>query len=652
MAKKTKDQTIKELKLEVKNLRQIIAMMPGNVYWKNAKGIYLGCNSNVADILKLDNPEDIIGKQDEGLLGRELSIKTTSIDSIVIETRKEKCLEEIGFDINGNPATYLTRKTPLYTSKGKVKGILGVSFDITERKAMEENLKVAKLKAEAANRAKSKFLAMISHELRTPLSGILGFTELLKQLAVPDSKKNEYLKYINDSGQYLLSMINSLLDYNKLDTKKYELSLLPVNLKELIENSISMLSGNAKNKELIISLDYPVDAPKYVISDNRTLHQILINLIGNAIKFTAKGYIKVIVNNIHDSANTAKLQIMVADSGIGIPSHETKSIFKQFYQLGNVYTRKVSLTGTGLGLAIVKKLCKLLSATISVTSTPGKGSTFTITNTFKKISDDEFPWLPYATGVRILIINDSYKKNSLTRFLNNTSHEYTRTKEALNLLKSASQNLQPFEIVIIHSDLNDLKPSHLLKTIKTDNDLHQPMTVLVNENKTPTNKHAYFALPSSLKKLNTTTFQTYLKNAWEHWSRCKQQTSATSTDKLNPLVLLVEDNNLIQIIHKHMLEDLGCKVHVTASAKQALVLLKNSYDMLFIDIGLPDIAGFDLIKTIRTTENHKNAKTPIIVLTGYSEEEERQRCIRAGANDVSIKPISQTTLNDLLKTYL
>ncbi len=647
--KHSKDDIIKELQSEVESLRTIISMMPGNVYWKDIKGFYLGCNSNLSDILNLPTPLDIIGKKDEDLLGEELAQKASLIDPIVIHTQQEQCIEETGFDTNGISATYLTRKTPLYNSKGKVKGILGVSFDITERKIIEEKLRVAKQKAEAANRAKSKFLAMISHELRTPLAGILGFAELIKQPRLEIEKQHEYIKHIADSGTYLLSLINSLLNYNKLETKKFELTLLPLNLKELIKSSMTMLTVSAQNKNLKLSLAYEKNAPELIISDSRILHQILINLIGNAIKFTHKGFITITIKCISSTADKIKLQISIEDSGIGIPVHEQKSIFKQFYQLGSVYTRKTSLTGTGLGLAIVKKLVKIIGGDIKVKSTPGKGSVFYFAVNFKKVSPSSNPWLPYAARVRILIVQDIHKKNNLHSLFSNTLHEFTTSKDSLNTLIAAHQDMQPFDIIIIDSKLKETDPSELLKKIQNQSELYQPMPALIDSPQSSQCKKNFCNLMLPLVKTDYFNFQNQLKNAWEKWQKNTKLLKTKTSKSKNPHVLLVEDNTLIQIIHKHMLEDLGCTVDITESATRALEMLANNYDMLFVDIGLPDIAGFELIKTIRS---HKAIpQIPIIVLTGYSEEDERQRCLRAGANDVSVKPISKQTLENLINRH-
>jgi PAS domain S-box-containing protein len=649
MSPANKDEMIAALQAEVEALRTVISMTPGNVYWKDPEGNYLGCNKNVADVLQLATPEEIIGRSDADVIGPELAEEARKIDAEVLETKQEKCLEEYGFDSNGVPATYLTRKTPLIDRHGKVQGVLGISFDITDRKYIEEKLKIAKQKAEAANQAKSHFLAMISHELRTPLTSILGFASLLEQASLTIDKKLEFTKHIIDSGSYLLSLINSLLDYNKLETNKFELVQLPLNLKELAANVVSMLNVTASVKSLPLRFEYSDQVPELVLGNNRVLRQILINLIGNAIKFTDKGHVTTRVTCLKETATSAMLEISVEDTGAGISPEEQRHIFKRFTQLGNVYTRNSSLTGTGLGLAIVKKLVKLLGGKIRVQSTLNKGSTFYFTCTFPKITQHDAPWLPYAANVKILVVQDNPGDNYIHTLLANTLYDVVANDEAVNTLLSAQQGMQPFDIMIIdHAEKTD--SANLLDSLREQPDLKQPLPILISADTSLLSDNGNFStitlIPNSI---DVKKFQNDLKDAWEKW--LTQSKKSVQQIVAHPHVLLIEDNALIQIIHKHMLEELGCTVDITDSASSALEMLKRHYDLLFVDIGLPDIAGFELIQKIRA-HNNAMAQVPIVVLTGYSEEEERQHCMRVGANEISIKPVSKKTLEEILKRYM
>jgi two-component system, sensor histidine kinase and response regulator len=644
--------TIAQLKEEIAELKYIVSMTPGNVYWKDLTGRYLGCNKNLSEMLHLSSPDEIIGLTDKDLLELDTAEHIIEIDTEVLRSNKEKVVEEYGIDADKNPAVYLTVKTPLYDPNGKIKGLMGISFDITERKKMEEKLRIAKQKADAANRAKSQFLATISHELRTPLTSILGFSSMLEQTHLADTLKKEYNQHIINSGTYLLSLINSLLDYNKLETNKYELVHLPLNLKELTVHTINMLSGAAKLKSLPLLLEYEDDVPQQVMSNNRALRQILINLIGNAIKFTDRGQILISVRCLEKNNKNATLRISVQDTGVGIPPKEQQSIFRRFYQTGNIYTRNASLTGTGLGLAIVKKLVKLIGGKIAVNSTPNAGSEFYFIADFPIVSSKETPWLPFAATVKILVAQDDHPRNYIHTLLANSFYEVVSPRDTLNQLLAAQQSMRPYDIVMIDNNAENERAMKLFDDILNHSNIHQPLIILLTDTLPTAEEEQLF--PEIILKpaaLDVKIFQTELKLAWEKWLLNIKRKMLLLKPPKNPYVLLIEDNALIQIIHKAMLEDLGCKVDVADSAKNTFPLLENKYDILLIDIGLPDMAGFELIKKIRQ-EEQRGGQIPIIVLTGYSEEEERQLCLRVGANEVAVKPISKNNLKKILERYI
>ena len=648
---RSKDEIIADLEAQVADLKYVVSMTPGNVYWKSLTGHYLGCNNNLAEMLHLPSPDHIVGLSDKDLLELETAEHVIAIDTEVLESIKEKTVEELGIDYHRNPAIYLTRKTPLYDVKGKIKGLVGISFDITDRKQIEEKLLVAKQKAEAASRAKTQFLATISHELRTPLTSILGFASMIEQPNLGEGLKTEYTQHIINSGSYLLSLINSLLDYNKLETNKYDFVQLPLNLKELTTHIINMLSGTAKLKNLPLVLEYDNDAPQQVMSNNRALRQILINLIGNAIKFTDRGQVTLKVSCMEKNRKSAKLRISVKDTGPGIALKEQNSIFRRFYQSGSIYTRNTSFTGTGLGLAIVKKLVKLIGGKIAVNSVPKEGSEFYFIADFPIVSSEETPWLPYAATVKILVAQEDHPKNYINTLLANSFYEVVTPKETVNQLLAAQQSMRPYDIVMLDNTIPDTNVIEIAAQLREHTNLQQLVMLLTDEYPNEEEKQTFADIILKPAALDVKIFQLELKLSWEKWLYEVKKKMLLLKSPKNPHVLLIEDNQLIQIIHKSMLEELGCKVEVTESAKKTLALLKNSYDILFVDIGLPDMAGFELIKKIREIDEH-SSHIPIIVLTGYSEEEERRLCLRMGANEVVVKPVDKENLKKLLDRFI
>jgi two-component system, OmpR family, aerobic respiration control sensor histidine kinase ArcB len=530
----------KELRLlQSKNamLQNLIALYPGHMYWKDTEGRFLGCNNNVARTLGHSSPKDIVGKRNNDLFDAKLAAISDQIDKEVCTLGEEKYHEETGFSSDQQPAIYLTKKVPLFDDQGNIIGILGASFDITERKKMEEDLKIARDKAEASNRAKSQFLAIVNHELRTPLASILGLVGFLRQDKLPENEEKTIIAAIQNCARHLLSLVNDVLDFSSLETGKYHLHIDRINLNEVIYDVHSMLEAEAKNKGLELRIETEPALSKAVFTDSRILRQILINLVGNAIKFTEKGHVTIQVHEVQSADTKTQLAITVLDTGRGIPSDMLNAIFEPFRQLDDAYTRQSSRNGTGLGLTIVEKLAALLDLKIHVVSEQGLGSAFSLTEF--ETEDADLP--PLSSPIK--------KK--------------VRKKKRKNTIISGT----------IYPDLLAKKPT----------------------------------------------------------------------------VLLVEDDPIVLYVHKKMLTDLGCEVEAVTHGQEAITRL-NHHDIVFVDISLPDINGFDVIKAIRARQT--NRKVPIVALTVYSGNEEKLACLNAGADEFANKPISQIRLKKLLLRHL
>lgn len=520
----TSDQNLpKSISDKNPSLRDILTLVPGILFWKNRNGYYLGCNHNLAKLLKLNSPDEIIGKHNNDLFDADSAAKLDHADEEVMRSGKERQLEETGHNQFGEPAIYFTQKSPLFNKQGEVIGLLGISIDITERKRIEKELLIAKEKAESSNRAKSQFLAVVNHELRTPLTGILGLANELKKKQSVGANLDQTIENLTNCTDYLLTLINDILDFTKLEAGKIAPSAHPINVTELIGEINNVLSGIAKGKNLELITHIDSDLP-CIASDARAIRQILINIISNAIKFTEQGHVEIKVTASERTSSRARLNITVNDTGPGIPQDKIQQIFEPFKQLEDTYLRQSSRSGTGLGLAIVKRLCDVIDMTIDVDSIVGKGTTF--------ILSGEFDLAP-------------------------TAYQVAEPK-------AKSQD-------------NSYKTSHPVRA------------------------------------------------------------------------LLIEDDIIVQHIHKSLLEELGCQVDVSAYGQEALQTYAD-HDIVFVDIGLSDITGFEVIKRLR--QQHHATHIPVIALTGYTGEEERQACMNAGADEVATKPISSTHLLSILKRHL
>lgn len=389
-------------------LRSVVDNIPVSIFWKNKNSVFTGCNRQFAVASGFDSPEDIIGKTDYDLnWSKESAEYFRIVDQRVMENdMPELHYEETLYKADGEQRHSETNKVPLHDTQGNVVGILGTSEDITERKKTEEELRrhrdnleelvqertaemlIAKEQAEASSRAKSNFLTNMSHEIRTPMNAILGFAEILAA-QVTKSQHQEYLSIIQTAGKTLLEIINDILDISRIEAGKMNLYWKPVDIRNVFINIQQLFCKNIEKKGLKLILEFEPDLPVYLILDEVRLRQILFNLVGNSVKFTDFGYIKISVKqscshdleDVFDSGrdeyrNITDLVFSVEDTGIGIPEDERELIFEVFEQQEK--QRHYKHGGTGLGLAISKHLVSMMGGTISVTGEKGKGSIFTV----------------------------------------------------------------------------------------------------------------------------------------------------------------------------------------------------------------------------------------------------------------------------------
>ncbi|MBX3709338.1 MAG: response regulator [Gammaproteobacteria bacterium] len=372
-----KEEEVNILKSDNNMLRNIIALIPGNIFWKDKEGRYLGCNNNVAHILGLSNPNEIIGKKNEDLFDTQFAELADQIDQEVHSLAKEVYLEEQGLTINKQPATYLTKKLPLFNSQGKVIGILGVAFDITERKKMEEDLKIAKEKAETANHNKSEFVANMSHDVKTPLSGIIGLAELLTY-RLTGQENLQFAQAILYSGQQLLSFFNNCVEIFKLKSSDITLHKERFKLKSVVDEISELYQPAIKIKNLTLHTHYDPHLPQSLLGSSVGIYRILLNLVGNAVKFTDAGTVSISVSLDQKLSTNQQviIKFIVEDTGVGIPKNKQNVIFDRFTRLTPSY--KGIFDGNGIGLYIVKRYVQAMHGNIHVNSQVGVGSQFII----------------------------------------------------------------------------------------------------------------------------------------------------------------------------------------------------------------------------------------------------------------------------------
>jgi two-component system aerobic respiration control sensor histidine kinase ArcB len=373
-------QANREIAQKLKMLEDIIAAMPGNVYWVNRDGRYLGCNDNQAKHVGLKNRYDIINKTNANLPEFSDSDKLEKTNEEVMRAGHHIVTEETALFRDGTEAIYLSNKVPLRDDHGNVVGLVGISIDITDRKKQEEDLKKAKEKAEEATVLKNDFIKNIEHDLRTPFTGILGIAEMIWKEET-DPEKKEMLGYIVSSAKQLLDYHNNVLEFSKVIAGNFPVLCKKMDIKKLVTHIVDIEKPAAVQKNLDFTMEFDETIPSVLMSDEYRVSRILLNLISNAIKFTIKGSIHFSVKAQVIKDKTIVLDFMIKDTGMGIPLDKQQYIFEQFTRL--TPANEGLYFGLGIGLKIVKEFTRDLSGNIDLLSHANQGTSFTISLPFE-----------------------------------------------------------------------------------------------------------------------------------------------------------------------------------------------------------------------------------------------------------------------------
>jgi len=602
------------------------------------------------------------------------------------------------------PRWFAWEEFPVRDEAGDLKEIHVVGTDITDRKAVEQRLADTLDEAQSANRAKGQFLAAMSHEIRTPMNGVLGMTALLLDTNLTPAQRS-YAEAVKASGQALLSIINDILDFSKIEAGKVHIDTAPIDIRGSLESVCELLSPKAFEKNLEIIAEIDPQVPMRLLGDDTRIRQVLINLAGNAIKFTDKGgvILRAILDSYSYTDDKANIIIEVEDTGIGIAPEALDMIFNEFAQADQTLARRFE--GTGLGLAISRHIVTAMGGTIEVESEVGKGSTFRVRLPFEAV-ENASPRRATLTGQRVLVLEDRpILGSSLARCARIAGAEVVLAPDAEHFLNEL--RTQTFDVLIVPVDTAEGPGSDLIARARAlapgvnalvllrpqDRDR---LPALIGREGNPTlfqrifdgylvrpvrasslltrletfldtgNSRRYAAdraRVSELARNQISEFQELdaQEDAGDLFDDVEDRDVAARIDaNVSPAwptalnILVAEDNDINALLTRTLLERDGHNVYIVKNGREVLTALNaedgDIYDLVLMDLHMPEMDGFEATRHIRAMSDARSS-LPIIALTANAMADDRQHCLTAGMDDYLSKPVSPDALTHMLEAW-
>ena len=655
---------------------QVLNYLTSPIYVKDINHLWVYVNPAFCKLFGQPK-EFLLGKSDYDVTPKEQSDVFWEKDDVVFKTKQTNVNIEVTTNSVGEEIWVESKKSYFENSKGE-KFIFGVLTDITLLKAREFELREAWRKAKGAELAKSQFLANMSHEIRTPMNGILGMADLLERSDLPPKQK-DFVGIIQRSGNALMTILNDILDFSKLEAGQLLIDPIPFNLRDCIEDVVALLAPAVSESGIDLLLRIQPGLPEGFVGDVGRIRQILTNIIGNAVKFTADGHVYIDVGGTVSEGN-ANLTISIEDTGIGIALDKLKTVFDKFSQADTSTTREYG--GTGLGLNIAKELVHLMGGKLDVKSEEGKGSCFIVYLELPCHHALTRPPVNEALikGLKILIVDDNeINRTILTEQINHLggkSVAVSSVKSAVAVLNGAAEKSLTFDLIITDYQMPKQNGEDLVRTIKSDERFKGiPSIMLSSVDKEdlrarmnglgvgmflskPTRSSVLLEAIASLqshKKDDPTMvpLQVEAPKRSTNDTLCFAEADKIGIDTHYIDVLIAEDNDVNRLYVSYMMDELNLKYKVVPNGKAAIDKWKLlSPKIILMDISMPELNGYEATAEIRKLEAKLGrSHTPIIAVTAHALKGDKEVCLQNGMDGYLSKPISQNNIIHCLQDW-